>query len=39
MTYKELRSNPMFGYLILLTIAMTLGFQSWRTLLITMQLR
>ncbi len=29
---KEIRKNPMYGYLLLLTIAMAAGFQAWRTL-------
>lgn len=29
---KEIRKNPMYGYLLLLVIAMTIGFQTWRTL-------
>ncbi|TLX77656.1 MFS transporter [Labilibacter sediminis] len=29
---KEIRKNPMYAYLLLLTIAMTAGFQAWRTL-------
>lgn len=29
---KEIRKNPMYGYLLLLIIAMTTGFQAWRTL-------
>lgn len=29
---KEIKKNPMYGYLLLLVIAMTIGFQAWRTL-------
>lgn len=29
---KEIRKNPMYWYLLLLTIAITAGFQAWRTL-------
>lgn len=29
---KEIRKNPMYAYLLLLIIAMTTGFQAWRTL-------
>lgn len=29
---KEIQKNPMYGYLLLLVIAMTIGFQAWRTL-------
>lgn len=29
---KEIRKNPMYGYLLLLVVAMTIGFQTWRTL-------
>lgn len=28
----EIRKNPMYGYLLLLVIAMATGFQGWRTL-------
>ena len=30
---KEIKKNPMYGYLLLLVVAMTIGFQAWRTLL------
>jgi len=30
---EEIKKNPMYGYLLLLVIAMTIGFQAWRTLL------
>lgn len=29
---KEIKKNPMYIYLLLLMVAMTIGFQSWRTL-------
>lgn len=29
---KEIRKNPMYGYLLLLTVVITVGFQAWRTL-------
>lgn len=29
---KEIRENPMYGYLLLLSIAITVGFQAWRTM-------
>ncbi len=29
---KEIRKNPMYWYLLLLTMAITAGFQAWRTL-------
>lgn len=29
---KEIRQNPMYGYLLLLMIAMAIGFQGWRTM-------
>ncbi|MCW3806604.1 MFS transporter [Plebeiibacterium marinum] len=29
---KEIRKNPMYWYLLLLTIAITAGFQAWRTM-------
>ncbi|MBI9067283.1 MAG: MFS transporter [Salinivirgaceae bacterium] len=29
---KEIKKNPMYGYLLLLVIAMSIGFQTWRTL-------
>jgi hypothetical protein len=29
---KEIQKNPMYGYLLLLVVAMTIGFQAWRTL-------
>ncbi len=29
---KEIRKNPMYWYLLLLTVAITAGFQAWRTL-------
>lgn len=32
MDIKKITSNPMYKYLFLLTIAITIGFQGWRTL-------
>lgn len=29
---KEIKENPMYGYLLLLTIGTAIGFQGWRTL-------
>ncbi len=29
----EIKKNPMYGYLLLLVVAITIGFQAWRTLL------
>jgi len=29
---KEIKKNPMYWYLLLLVVAMTTGFQAWRTL-------
>ncbi len=29
---KEIRKNPMYWYLLLLTVAITAGFQAWRTM-------
>lgn len=29
---KEIKKNPMYSYLLLLVIAMTIGFQAWRTI-------
>jgi len=28
----EIKKNPMYGYVLLLVVAMTIGFQAWRTL-------
>jgi hypothetical protein len=29
---KEIRKNPMYWYLLLLTVAISVGFQAWRTM-------
>ena len=29
---KEIKKNPMYAYLLLLVVAVTIGFQAWRTL-------
>ncbi len=29
---KEIKKNPMYGYLLLLVVAMSIGFQAWRTM-------
>jgi len=30
---KEIKKNPMYWYILLLVVAVTIGFQAWRTLL------
>jgi MFS family permease len=29
---KQIKANPMYGFLLLLAVAMSIGFQAWRTL-------